>query len=288
MVLAVIPCCAPKVLLMSGYSATAPLLQEGDVAPVGMENPVASSDFLILADHAGNAVPLSLTGFGVAQADLDRHIGIDIGILGVCRHLARRLDASLIHQRYSRLVIDCNRPPTAASSMPRISDGTLIPGNQSLSESDRHARIEAIFMPYHLAIRGMIEARLEAGRPPVIIAMHSFTPRHGDYPAPRPWQAGVLFNRDERLSRPMIACLQGEPELHVGINQPYAITEGGDYAVPVHCEARGLLHVALEIRQDLIADVAGQAYWAERLARLVPQALSMAQNSEAAHWAASA
>jgi predicted N-formylglutamate amidohydrolase len=273
---------------MPGSEVPPALLGPDDPSPVGIENPGASSDFVIFADHAGNAVPRSLTGFGVAQDDLERHIGIDIGILGVCRHLAHRLDASLIHQRYSRLVIDCNRPPAAASSMPRISDGTLIPGNQSLSEGDRQARIEAIFRPYHRAIESTIEARLEAGRPPVIIAMHSFTPRHGDYPAPRPWQAGVLFNRDERLSRPMIACLQSEPDLHVGINQPYAITEGGDYAVPVHCEARGLLHVALEIRQDLIADEAGQAHWAERLARLVAQALTMAQNSKAARWAASA
>jgi predicted N-formylglutamate amidohydrolase len=106
--------------------------------------------------------------------------------------------------------------------------------------------------------------------------MHSFTPRHGDYPAPRPWHIGVLFNRDDRLARPLIELLAAEGDLTVGINEPYAVDDSGDYAVPVHCEKGGLLHVELEIRQDLIDGTAGQSAWANRLARVLPLALAAA------------
>jgi predicted N-formylglutamate amidohydrolase len=251
------------------------LLQDLDPQPVGQERLEGRSPFLLTADHAGNAVPVSLGNLGISETDLNRHIGIDIGIHGVTRQLSRLLDAAYVFQRYSRLVIDCNRMPGHPTSIASVSDRTEIPANQNPTRVDIISRQEDVFWPYQNAITSQIASMNNEGRPPVVIAMHSFTPFHRDYPAPRPWHIGVLFNHDDRLARPLIALLEAEGDLCVGINQPYSVNDDGDYAVPVHCEKGGLLHVELEIRQDLIATTADQHKWAERLARLLPQALSL-------------
>lgn len=252
------------------------LLRVHDLRPVGEERLEGDSPFLLIADHAGNAVPEKLCGLGVSAEDLNRHIGIDIGIHGVSQRLSRLLDAPYIFQHYSRLVIDCNRPPGHPTSIVPLSDGTRVPGNLDLSAAQAHLREHEIFWPYQRAIAGQISRMRLSGNAPVVIAMHSFTPRHGDYPRPRPWHVGVLFNRDDRLARPLIALLEAEGDLTVGVNEPYAVDDSGDYAIPVHCEKGGLLHVELEIRQDLIGNEEGQRAWAGRLARLLPRALSAA------------
>ncbi|MGL4489041.1 MAG: N-formylglutamate amidohydrolase [Rhizobiaceae bacterium] len=249
------------------------LLRPSDPKPVGEERLQGHSRFLLIADHAGNAVPQLLGDLGISSTDLNRHIGIDIGIHGVSRHLSELLDAPYIFQPYSRLVIDCNRKPGNPTSVAPVSDGTLIPSNQNLAPEAIAQRLDEIFWPYQTAVARQIEVMRTSGVPPVVIAMHSFTPKHGDYPAPRPWQIGVLFNRDERLANSLIAYLEKEGDLVVGINQPYSVEDHVDYAVPVHCEKGGLIHVELEIRQDLIGTAEGQIAWARRLARLLPQAL---------------
>jgi len=252
------------------------LLRAQDPPPVGEERLDGPSPFLLIADHAGNAVPERLGDLGITSVDLNRHIGIDIGIHGVSERLSALIDAPYIFQRYSRLVIDCNRPPGHPTSIAPLSDGTRVPANRDLSAAEALLREQEIFWPYQRAIAGQIARMRLTGRTPAVIAMHSFTPKHGDYPAPRPWHIGVLFNRDDRLARPLIALLEAEGDLTVGVNEPYAVDDSGDYAVPVHCEKGGLLHVELEIRQDLIESAEGQAGWAERLARLLPLALAKA------------
>lgn len=249
------------------------LLQESDPQPVGEERLRGRSQFLLIADHAGNYVPQRLGDLGISSADLNRHIGIDIGIHGVSQRLSSLLDAPYVFQRYSRLVIDCNRTPGNPMSVAPVSDSTHIPANQDLTPEVIAQRQDEIFWPYQKAVARQIEAMRNTSAPPVVIAMHSFTPKHGDYPAPRPWQIGVLFNRDDRLARSLISLLECEGDLMVGINQPYAVEDHVDYAIPVHCEKGGLIHAELEIRQDLIGTADGQAAWAERLARLLPLAL---------------
>lgn len=255
------------------------LLRNQDPLPVGEERMQGSSPFLLIADHAGNAVPERLKGLGISTADLNRHIGIDIGIHGVSQRLSVLLDAPYIFQRYSRLVIDCNRPPGHPTSMAPLSDGTRVPANLDVSAEEARLREHEIFWPYQRTIAAQIARMRLSGRGPAVIAMHSFTPKHGDYPAPRPWQIGVLFNRDDRLARALIALLEAEGDLTVGINEPYAVDDSGDYAVPVHCEKGGLLHVELEIRQDLIETAEGQLHWADRLARLLPLAIAAAETA---------
>jgi predicted N-formylglutamate amidohydrolase len=184
--------------------------------------------------------------------------------------LAEILDATALLQAYSRLVIDCNRAPDHPTSIPTISELTEIPGNANLSEEARAARRQAIFDPYHTALAELIDRRSAAGRRTVLIAMHSFTPVFKS--VARSVEIGVLHHHPTPLVEIMLDLLRAEGDLAVGDNEPYAITDDSDYTIPVHGEARGLDHVEIEIRQDLIAEPAGQARWAERMARLLTEA----------------
>jgi predicted N-formylglutamate amidohydrolase len=244
------------------------LLSEDDPAPVRVLGAAAGSDFLLTADHAGRAIPRRLGTLGVSESERERHIAWDIGIAGVTERLSALLDATAVLQTYSRLVIDCNREPDHATSIPQVSELTEIPGNHHLTPQQREARRREIFAPYHDRIAALLDAREAEGRRTVLIAMHSFTPVFKG--EPRSVDVGVLYNRDDRLARIMLELLRAEPDLVVGDNAPYAITDTSDYTVPVHGERRGLPHVEIEIRQDLIAEAAGQAAWAARLARLLP------------------
>jgi predicted N-formylglutamate amidohydrolase len=184
----------------------------------------------------------------------------------VTTHLAYALGAHMVAQTYSRLVIDCNRPPGVASSIPVRSEATAIPGNEGLSAADAEARRVGIFQPYHDRIAQVLDQRAREKRATILVAMHSFTPVYAG--AARPWHIGTLYNRDGRLAKILLALLHGEGDLVVGDNQPYAASDATDYCIPVHAEPRGLVHCGIEIRQDLIGEVAGQKQWAERLVRI--------------------
>jgi len=244
----------------------APLLGRDDPAIYSIHRAQGASPYMLLADHAGQQVPQALQRLGLPQAELDRHIGWDIGIGGVTRALAGLLDAWAIEQTYSRLLIDCNRPLASPTLIPEVSVGTVVPGNAGLSDVQRQQRIDAIHAPYHARIDAELAARADAGRPTLLVMMHSFTPVMNG--VARPWHAGVLYHRDTRFAHALLHALRDEGDLVVGDNQPYSVSSSSDYAVPVHGEGRGLVHVELEIRQDLIADAAGQHAWAERLARI--------------------
>ncbi len=246
------------------------LLVTGEPAPVTVDNPDGKSPFLLVADHAGNALPRALGTLGITAAERVRHIAWDIGIAGLGRLLSNALDAPFIWQNYSRLVIDCNRPPGTPTSIAEISELTPIPGNVGLSEASREARAREIFWPYHERIEAELDRRRQAGLPLVLISLHSFTPVFKG--EARPWHAAVLYNRDPRLAGRLKTLLNAEKEFTIGDNAPYAVTDATDYTIPVHAERRGLDHVLIEIRQDLISDENGQRAWSERLARMLPQA----------------
>jgi predicted N-formylglutamate amidohydrolase len=225
----------------------------------------------LVADHAGRVLPHALGDLGLGQAELETHIAWDIGIAGVSERLASALSAFLILQTYSRLVIDCNRPLESPTSIPTLSEHTEIPGNRDLSDAAREARIDAIFRPYHERIVAELERRVRASQPTILLAMHSFTPRFKG--VDRKWHCGVLYNRDPRLAKSLLPLLEREG-LVVGDNEPYSVSDQTDYAIPRYGEARGLIHLELEIRQDLIAHEAGQIEWAERLSRTIPEAVA--------------
>jgi predicted N-formylglutamate amidohydrolase len=216
-------------------------------------------------------VPRALAGLGLPADAMERHIAWDIGVAGLGERLAQALDACFIRQSYSRLVIDCNRRPEAADAVPAVSDGTIIPGNAALTAADRAARREAIYAPYQNAIAHALDRRRAAGRPTLLVSLHSFTPVMQGFA--RPWRFGVLHRGDSVLSRRVLTLLRAAVGEAAGDNQPYAM-DGTDNTVPLHADPRGLDYLELETRQDLIADAASQDQAAALIAALLGQCLT--------------
>ncbi|MBU2643631.1 N-formylglutamate amidohydrolase [bacterium] len=242
-----------------------PILNDHEPRPATCTNADGSSPFLFICEHACNRIPESLDGLGLTHPDLNRHIAWDIGALAVARLLADRLDAALIFQNYSRLVIDCNRNLRAESLVPAVSDGTVIPGNQDLSQAAVADRIEAIWKPLQNEIMNHLDQRAADGRKTIIIPVHSFTPVLAG--RERPWQVGLLFHHDPSLAAAFQMILADrDASLRIGMNQPYRVMDEEDQTIPVFGEQMGFRHVAVEIRQDLISDVAGREKWGRSLA----------------------
>ncbi len=254
---------------MDDVSETSLLHTGDDLPPVLEENAQGRSPFLLTSDHFGREIPRSLGNLGLPKSELARHIAWDIGIAGVARELSKRLNAHLIAQAYSRLVIDCNRPLHAPTSIPRISEATIIPGNEGLTREAVDARRSEVFDPYHRRISEVIDQRLGGGLPTVLVSLHSFTPVYAGIK--RPWHVGTLYQSDNGLPSLLLKGLRAGGDLIVGDNEPYAVSDETDYTIPVHGEARGLMNTGIEIRQDLISDQAGEMQWAERLTEILSE-----------------
>jgi predicted N-formylglutamate amidohydrolase len=236
------------------------------------------SNFVIVVDHASRHIPRRLNDLGLPESELQRHIAWDIGALGVARQVAAALDAPLLAQNYSRLVIDCNRDPKVPSSIPLRSEASEIPGNVDLSEAEVTARRVEIFEPYHRQVRALLDERAAAGRPTILVAQHSMTNiYHG---VGRKMHCAVLYNRDRRFAGLMLDMLRREAGLVVADNEPYFVSDDTDYTIPRHGEARGLPHVEIEIRQDLVSDEAGQTEWARRITEALQNAEQAMDNAE--------
>jgi predicted N-formylglutamate amidohydrolase len=248
------------------------LLTPNDPAALTIERPQGKSDFVLVCDHASRLIPHSLGSLGLDDAHLASHVSWDIGAASVARHMSALLDATLILQNYSRLVIDCNRPPGSPTSIPVQSEYARITGNDGLAADAARERAAAIFTPYHDAVSGELDRRRDAGRRTLLVAVHSFTPVY--LGKARPWQVGLMYRHDRRLGRTLLEHLRADTALCVGDNEPYAISDTTDYTLPFHGEARGIAHVGIEIRQDLVADETGQRDWATRLAQLLSQSES--------------
>lgn len=245
---------------------SAPLLDPAhDPDPVERIGDTGGLPVVLVCEHAGRSVPRRLGDLGLVPKAIDLHIGWDIGAAEVTRRMARELGCAALLQRYSRLVIDCNRPPTAPDSIPPVSDGVNVPGNAALSPAERAARISAVFAPFDAAIDAALKAPLR-----LVVAIHSFTPRLATVPTDRPWHLGFLFRGDAvtpaRLARSVAAR---RPELVLGMNQPYQIDDASDWFVPHHGERSGLPHALVEIRHDLIRDSAGQGAMASLLSAAI-------------------
>ena len=251
------------------------LLAADEPAPVFEERRQGGSSFVIVVDHAGARIPRSLDNLGLDAAELSRHIAWDIGALGLARRMSAILDAPLVAQNYSRLVIDCNRDPGVETSIPRQSEYVAIAGNMDLSEAEIAARRAEIFEPYHAHIRALLDERQAAGRRTILVAQHTMTDVYKG--TSRDMHGAVLYNRDRRFAGLVLEMLRRERDLTVADNEPYFVSDATDYTIPQHGEARGLPHVEIEIRQDLVKEEAGQTLWAERVAKTLHAA-------EAAFW----
>ncbi len=227
---------------------------------------------LLVCEHAGNAIPAQLGRLGLSPAALRSHIGWDIGALAVAWKLANDLPGELIYQKYSRLVVDCNRPLGVPDVIPAVSAGVSIPGNARLSDPHRTQRIREIWQPFSDRIEQTCDTRQQRAVPTVLVCIHSFTPRLNR--VERPWHLGLLFNRDDRLATRLATHLRLEaPEALIGMNEPYVVADDEDHTIPHFGEARGLPHVLIEIRNDLIRSTAGQARWGQVLTRSLQRCL---------------
>ena len=249
------------------------LLTSRDAQPVDVTNRAGASLFLLLGDHAGNGVPERLHGLELPAAELGRHIAIDLGVAELGHRLSALLDAPFIEQRYSRLVIDCNRDPDHPGSIAAVSDGTVVPGNADLSPHDRKARAEAIFDPYHQAVAALIAERERTGRRCIVVSLHSFTPVMNGLA--RPWEVGVLHDGgDASFAAAVLCACRAAPELVVGDNEPYRM-DGTDFTVPYHAFGAGRAYVELEVRQDELATPAGVLRVADLLHGVLNEAASV-------------
>lgn len=249
-----------------------PLLGPGDPPPATVFNRGGRGPLLLLCDHASAAIPARLGSLGLGPAELGLHIAYDIGAAAVARWLAERFDAPLVLSGYSRLVIDCNRRPADATSIPPVSDGVVVPGNQTLTPADRTERREACFEPYHQAVDETLAAAIERHHDPIVLSVHSCTPVMNA--VHRPWHIGVLWADDSRIPVPLMAALARDPEICVGDNQPYSGRDHRGYTIDAHIAPRALPHAAIEVRQDLIGDAAGQQRWAAKLGAALGELLA--------------
>ncbi len=233
----------------------------------------AKAGILLICDHASNRIPNELGSLGIEAEVLGLHIASDIGAAGVTRGLAARLGVQAVLTTVSRLVIDCNRPPGHAGSIPAVSHGIVVPGNRDLSPEQRRAREAAYFHPYHARVAAEL-ALLEQrqGGQAVLVSIHSFTPVLAD--TARPWHAGVLSDADRRLADFFLAALRAESGLVVGDNEPYSGRHPEGFSCQTHGDAMGRLNVLIEIRQDLLLDEIGISAWVERLGGVLEAVLA--------------
>ncbi|MDH5175675.1 MAG: N-formylglutamate amidohydrolase [Gammaproteobacteria bacterium] len=250
----------------------AALIGRDDPAPFVVLGESGAAPALIVCDHASRAFPQAVDQLGLDELATWQHIAWDIGAGELARGLASALDAPAVLAGYSRLVVDCNRAPTAEDACRTESDGRVIPGNQRISLEERRVRLATFFDPYHEAIAAMLAGFRASGTVPLLIAVHSFSPRMAGQR--RPWHAGVLWNHDEANARRLLAGLQSQPGLVVGDNEPYSGRHPGNYTIDHHANENGLPHVCIEVRQDLLGSPAGLERWVRLLTRVIKDILA--------------
>ena len=258
-----------SLLLAMTAAAQTSLLSDLDPNPVELVNETSKAPVLFLCEHAGRAIPKTLGTLGLNEKALMSHRGWDIGAEALARNLANRLNAPLILQRYSRLVIDGNRPPGSAESILEVSDGVEIEVNKKLSLHERIAREKAIFAPMDQAINDAFSASQRIAA----FSIHSFSPQLGGQS--RPWHAGFLTRRSISTAKALIESLKGQrPSLNLAINKPYTVDDENDWFIPSHAEARGLMHCLIEVRNDQISDELGINLWSDLLGTALSECLN--------------
>ena len=220
--------------------------------------------FVFACEHASNRLPRALGNLGLSPSDLERHIAWDPGAADVADGLAARLGGDLLKQRFSRLAIDCNRSPELPDAIATLSEDTTIPGNLGLSAEGRADRVAAFWAPFHAALEKLLDRRRRERRPTALVTIHSFTPVYRGIA--RPWHVGIISTDERSLPDAVLAVLRRDRTLTVGDNQPYSAKDNVDYTIRRHGRDRGLPHVMIEIRNDLIRAAKDVAAWTELLA----------------------
>ena len=246
------------------------LLGSNDPAVYSVVNPDSKSPLFLVCEHAGQAIPEKLRNLRLSQEELNQHIAWDIGAGALCRKIANTLGCCAILQNYSRLVIDCNRPPEAEDAMPEISGGVAIPGNCSLTDEMKADRVSSVFQPYQDAISDI----LNRNKIRYALSIHSFTPQLQGQS--RPWDIGFLFRSDKKSANQLAAFIRaGNPDLTIGMNEPYDIDDTSDWFIPRHCEPRGIAHSLIEVRNDHLMSQTDQQEWANQLSNAIKHWMSL-------------
>ncbi len=245
------------------------ILSAADGGAVSVENAAAAGDVLLVCEHASRTLPQRAGDLGLSEEALSSHIAWDPGALDLARMLSRSLDATLVAQRFSRLIYDCNRPPESPAAMPEKSEIYDIPGNHDLDVAERYARTAALYIPFHDRIDTIIAERKAAGRRTVLVTVHSFTPvymgRH------REVEVGILHDEDSRLADAMLAA--AGTAFRVERNEPYGPQDGVTHTLRLHGLPSGLANVMIEVRNDLLKDEAGKQAMASYLTGLLQEGL---------------
>jgi len=239
------------------------LIASDEPPPVLAKRRDGRSGYVIAVDHASRRIPRCLGNLGLAEVDLQRHIAWDIGALAIAEGVSAALDAPLVAQNYSRLVIDCNRRIGDPTSIPVMSESTAIPGNVGIPDEQAAARRREVFEPYHSHLRGLLDERARSGRRAILIVQHSMT--NVFMGVRREMHAAVLYDRDTCFAGCLLEALRSQPGLIVGDNEPYSGKQRTGFTTPHHGETRGIPHVEVEVRQDLVSSSAGQTEWIERM-----------------------
>ena len=230
------------------------LLADDDPLPFVIMNGKSTSPILLVCDHASRQFPAALDTMGLDPVALRCHLALDIGAGALTGRLANTLSVTAVLCQYSRLVVDCNRQLMDPGAFLEFGDGIIVAGNRNLHPEEKKARADEIYWPYHNAVASQVERLQAAGRPPIFVAVHSFTPvLNGES---RPWEVGVLWDTDRMTAGIFVHDLR-EAGFHVGDNEPYSGKSPQDFTIDHHAEAIGLPHVGIEIRQDLIDDDEG-------------------------------
>ncbi|MBB3607387.1 N-formylglutamate amidohydrolase [Rhizobium sp. BK602] len=247
------------------------ILTEADGECVAVERPDGKSPIFIVCEHASRTLPEHFGDLGLSEEALSSHIAWDPGALAVARKMSASLDATLVHQRFSRLIYDCNRPPESPGAMPETSEIYTIPGNQHLRPADRQARTQSLYLPFHGRIETLLKDRVAKGRETVIVTVHSFTPVYNG--KPRAVELGILHDDDRWMADRMLAAAAEAPLYRTERNQPYGPEDGVTHTLKLHGIANGLHNVMIEVRNDLIVDDVGQGVMADYLTGLIQNSL---------------
>lgn len=243
----------------------------GPKPTVEVINPTGGDGVVLVCEHASNFVPPEFDALGVSEEVLRSHVAWDPGALAVARGLAEALGQPLVAQSVSRLVYDCNRPPSAPGAMPERSEKYDIPGNKGLTAGERERRTRAYYLPFCETLAEVIKARLGGKSRPAIITIHSFTPIYMD--RVRTVEIGILHDTDTRLADFMLDSMQREKAFNVQRNAPYGPEDGVTHTLAEHALPFGLFNVMIEIRNDLIATRAMQVKITRWLSRHISDAL---------------
>lgn len=237
--------------------------------PVKVLNPEGRSCVVLVCEHASCFIPTEFGDLGLDSAARQSHIAWDPGALGVARGLANHFDAKLITSNVSRLIYDCNRPPSARDAMPARSEAVDVPVNANLTDAQRRDRIATYYDPFHACLAGAIAATPD----PVIVTVHSFTPVYNG--TPRTVEIGILHDTDARLADAMMQIARSRTSANVKINAPYGPDDGVTHTLKEHAIAAGHLNVMLEIRNDLIENLTQQDAMVDCLAGWLSDALTV-------------